>query len=286
MKRPYIHERVKSIIYPGILVFLSLIIALVTLSPHLLSPIEKMAMELVAPIQSFVNVAVDKSISIWNDYINLVNVQKENRRLKREVAILRFKEGLYKEMLGYEKEIKRLMSFKESIPFQVIDAGVVSFDSVSSFNTIILDRGSSSGVGIDCPVISFQGVVGRTISVSNNFSKVLLLTNYNSSVPAKLAKTHYRAILKGTGKNTCRLEYISLDIPVKPGEEVVTSGDQGIFPEGLPLGIVKSVIREKNQLFQNIEVLPHINYPKLERVFVIIPEERKLKELKLLKENG
>jgi rod shape-determining protein MreC len=119
------------------------------------------------------------------------------------------------------------------------------------------------------PVVTGDGIVGQIFRVSPNYSKVLLAITPSSAIDVILQKSRVRGILKGTGSQSYRLEYILKTVDVEEGDHVITAGYGGIFPTGLSVGTVSKVIRKKRGMFQEIEVSPAVDYLSLEELLVI-----------------
>jgi rod shape-determining protein MreC len=138
-------------------------------------------------------------------------------------------------------------------------------------NVIYIDRGSKDGVRNDKPVISGDGIVGRTVLVSRYQSQVQLITNPDASVGVILERTRTPGVLKGSGDFLLDLNYIGNSEQVENGDVVVTSGLDGIFPKGLAIGKVVDVRKGKG-VFRSIRVQPYIDFMRVEEVSVILSD--------------
>lgn len=113
------------------------------------------------------------------------------------------------------------------------------------------------------------GPVGKVNRVFDTDASIVLLTDVNSSVAVRLQSSRVGAILEGTGDGTCSLKYVYKSAEVKTGERVVTSGLDGIFPEGLLVGYVSEVRKEDGEMFQLIRVLPAQDLNAIEEVVIL-----------------
>jgi rod shape-determining protein MreC len=104
-------------------------------------------------------------------------------------------------------------------------------------NTRLIDVGSEQGVEVGNPAISEHGVIGRVVGVTKGASRILLLTDISSRTPVLIARSNARAILTGDGGPNPKLAYLRGQDPVKDGDRILTSGDGGLFPRGLPVGV-------------------------------------------------
>jgi len=122
----------------------------------------------------------------------------------------------------------------------------------------------------DMPVTVAEGLVGRVVNSSSDMSRVLLLTDPNHSVDCRVASTRDRGVLSGSLERGCILRYIHLKSRIRPGDEVVTSGLDGIFPRGLPVGKVETVEKGSQGLFLEARVIPAVDFSEIEEVLVIL----------------
>jgi rod shape-determining protein MreC len=120
------------------------------------------------------------------------------------------------------------------------------------------------------PVVSERGVVGRVVEVSSSYAKVLLLTDYSSSIPAMIQKNRLEGVLSGRSNDTLSLKYVEKTDDVASGDVVVTSGGDGVFPKGLPLGTISRVEKPGHDLHLVIDVMPMARFEHLEEVLVIL----------------
>ncbi len=119
-------------------------------------------------------------------------------------------------------------------------------------------------------VIAADGLVGRVVRVTANFSKVLLITDPNSSVAARLAASRESGILTGQRERDLRFSLVDPETPVAPGEQVVTSGLGGVFPGGIPVGVVSQVVPDETALEKQILVRPTVDFSRLSDVLVVL----------------
>ncbi|MBX3479266.1 MAG: rod shape-determining protein MreC [Caulobacter sp.] len=164
------------------------------------------------------------------------NSAGENRRLKAELQEARRAEDRAT-ALGLENaRLRAMLNVRTDPPMPMVTARVV-FDGRGPFRRAQLaNAGTDKGVAIGYPVISERGVIGRVVGVSGNASRILLLKDVSSRTPVMIARTNARAILTGDGGDNPRLDNLRGADPVKPGDRVLTSGDGGVYPGGLPVG--------------------------------------------------
>jgi rod shape-determining protein MreC len=217
----------------------------------------------------------------WKGYLYLRGVRKENAQLRDEIARMNLEQARFREDANMARRIQTLLAFKEQYVDSTIAAQVIGTSGSEQSRVLYIDKGSNDGVRPDMAVITPTGVVGKIVQVSAGSAQVLPLNDQLSGVGAALKTTRLQGILKGAANGTTTLQYIMSDEPVKPGEEVITSGGDRIFPKGLPVGTVASVEQGKD-LFLNIRVIPSARLDRLEEVLVVTKVREKLPDTKEL----
>lgn len=225
---------------------------------------------LVGPFQRAVTGVHSRIGGIWSSYVDLMGVKQENKALRDEIEKLRRQRA---DLLSQEREnrrLKKLLGLKTQHEFPSMAARVIGEDAVGWYRTLFIDRGSGDGVLPEMAVTVAEGVVGRVTRSSGEMSQVTLLTDPDLSVGCRTARTRDRGVLSGSLQNGCILRYIQLESKVRPGDEVVTSGLDGIFPRGLPIGRIESVSKGEQGLFLEARVIPAVNFSDIEEVLVIL----------------
>ena len=168
------------------------------------------------------------------DYFNAVD---ENRRLKKQVADLMAYKEMAQRLQNINGRYEALLQLRTEPAAKMVTARIVA-DSRGPFSHARLaDAGAESGIRIGNPVLSEHGVVGRVVGVSKTVSRVLLLTDIDSRTPVLVNASNARAILSGDGGDAPKLSYLRGHEPVKRGDVILTSGDGGLYPRGLPVGV-------------------------------------------------
>ncbi len=166
------------------------------------------------------------------------------------------------------RRVQALLGFKEQYVDTTIAAQVIGTSGSEQSRVLYIDKGSNDGIKTDMAVITPTGIVGKIVQVSDNWSQVLPINDQFSGVGAALKDSRLQGILKGAPNGATTLQYIMSDETVEPGEEVITSGGDRIFPKGLPVGKVASVEPGKD-LFLNIRVTPAARLDQIEEVLVV-----------------
>jgi rod shape-determining protein MreC len=222
----------------------------------------------IAPMEKAVVHTADFFSDIWHNYFYLRSVRLENERLTDENTHLRLEEIRLAEDAAQAQRLKSLLKFKEEYVSESVAAQVIGGSGSELSRVVYLDKGSRDGIKPDMAVINPTGVVGKIIRVFPTTSQVLEINDQTSGIGAILETTRLQGILKGTPAGDAQLNYVMADETVKPGERVLTSGGDHIFPKGLPVGTVTTAGAGEG-LFLNIRVKPAANLNRLEEVLVI-----------------
>lgn len=241
-------------------------------SPH------QLTLDFMGPMQSVVTRSLSGLADFKNDYIALWNVRAENKRLQTLVDKYLTELGEYREGYSTYLHLEELLEFKEKLHFQPLSARVVGKEPAYWYKTIVVDRGRKDDVLEGMIALAPKGVVGQVIHTGEQYSKILLANAPSSAIDAMIQKNRTRGILKGVGEKGYVLNYVLKNADVQVGDEIVTAGIGGIFPAGIPLGSVSKVHKKRRGMFQEIEVTPHVDFQKLEFVFIDPTDRRKTLE--------
>ncbi len=169
---------------------------------------------------------------------NLFSVKKENERLKKELEIYKQKELNVEFLSNQNKNLKKILESEESfLKKENIVLSKVLIDKSSPYlKSVIINRGSKSGILKGMPVLDKEFLIGRIVETNYLSSRVLLLNDLNSRIPVTFGDDGTQAILKGNGDARPILEYLPEGYNVEEGLDVFTSGKDGIFLPGSPIG--------------------------------------------------
>ena len=254
-----------------VLIVVNITILYISGSRYRSSGFGRVAIFFVAPLQEAVTDSIRFAKGIWNHYFYLVSVAQENDNLKKELSRAVAKNSQYNEIELSNQRLRNLLNFKETTTSKILAAEVISVDPSSWFKAVIIDKGSLDGVERGLPVVIRQGIAGQVVDVSSRYSKIMLIIDRNSSVDAMVQRTRARGIIKGEATaGQCLFKYVLRKDDVRVGDKIVASGLDGVFPKGLPVGDVKEVVRRNSGVFQEVRVVPYIDFEKLEEVLVIL----------------
>ena len=213
--------------------------------------------------------------SLWHNYFYLRGVRAENRQLKEQIEQMRLQQVRLTEDAAQARRLQTLLAFKEQYVAKTIAAQVIGSSGSDLSRVIYIDKGENDGIGRDMAVITADGIVGKVFMVWPSLAQVLLISDQSSGVGAILEKTRLQGVLRGTANGEVALERVMSDEQVTPGETVMTSGGDQIFPKGLPVGTITKVSNGRD-LFLNITVKPAANLSKLEEVLVLVEKQDRL----------
>ncbi len=244
---------------------------------------DALLMEFCAPFQKTSTVTIKAVRGVFQEYLFLIHLQRENVILKKRVADLQKENQQMKEMALANERLQKLFQFREKISSSVMAAEVIGQDPSSWFKSVTLNKGEKDGVRTGMAVISSEGVIGQILKTASHYSTVLLITDYNSAIDSIIQRNRAKAIVEGKGENRCQLKYLLRTEEVIVGDIVVTSGLSGNFPKGLMVGEVRKVDKKGHGVFQYAELVPSVDLTKLEEVLVITgssltPQEEKEKK--------
>jgi rod shape-determining protein MreC len=203
------------------------------------------------------------------DSATVAGLRAQNEELQSQVIL----------MEEYKKENERfseLLGLKEAYNLESVGARVISTSPDSWNRVITINKGSIAGVAVGMPVMSPNGLIGQIESTSPYSSVVRLITDEKSGVSAFLQSSRAEGILSGSVDGILYLEFITLDVPVEPGDTVITSGAGGVYPKGIPVGEVASVEYVDSDVYKTITVKTITRVAAYEEVLVITGSEAEI----------
>jgi rod shape-determining protein MreC len=161
----------------------------------------------------------------------------ENHRLRQELADMQRLRDETIQLRNTNARLRSILGLNVDPPLPMVAAEVISDARGPFANSRLADAGSDKGVMIGNPVMSDRGLVGRVVGVTHGASRILLVTDVSSRTPVMIERTNARAILTGDGSAHPKMAYMRGVDPAREGDRVLTSGDGGVFPRGLPVGV-------------------------------------------------
>lgn len=209
-----------------------------------------------SPVRYAGSVVASPFNALGNVFSNLTASQETLSDLKAQNEELTAQVAELSEAQETASRLESLLGLQSTYNLESTAARIIGESSDAWSRTVTIDKGSADGFAINMPVCNSAGVIGQIIEVSANTSTVRLITDENSGVSAMVQSTRAQGILQGQPDGTLRLEYVTTDADVQEGDIIVTSGIGGVYPKGLPLGTVSTVVREENATYYTITVTP------------------------------
>ncbi len=227
-----------------------------------------------SPAQSVSTKASGAGSSFVQQIINFRSTATENERLKQELAQARLDLQNSQQASAENERLRSLLSLREQTGYDPVAARVIARDSSVWFNTITIDRGSSSGINLNMPVVTAGGIVGRVIALSPWTAQVMMLTDEKAAAGAivgQLGGSGALGSVIGSGKNgLVEMRYVSGLEKVEVGDHILTTGQDSIYPPGLMVGEVVQVNHGSATQAHQILVRPGANLDQLGEVAVLL----------------
>ena len=263
----------KTIIF--IVILLAAILIVLSYNLKQKSPawlIKKVVLEVAAPVQNILNASVKSVSDAWSRYLFLVGIEEENKNLKKKIDDLKAQLILYQEGYLEAERLRNLLALKDDYNFKFVTACVIGREQVALSKTVVINKGTAHGLNAGMPVLAGSGLVGRVIDVSWHAAKILLLIDESSNIDAIVQRNRTQGIIRGAGSQGYVLKYISKTQDVEEGDVIISSGIGGVFPKGMMIGQVSRIDKQEAGLFLKINVVPSVDFSKLEEVLVLIPD--------------
>lgn len=228
----------------------------------------------IAPLQRIISFTAERIGGIFDYFKDVKLTKAENEELLRRVSELE-KENRELERLKKEnQELRDALNFLDEMEsYEPIGCTIIAKDPGNWFEVFTINRGSKDGIEINAPVITAYGLVGRISDVDLFTAKVTTIIDMDSTVAARVSRSRDIMIVRGdaTLKNRglCRMDYISPDVDIMPGDLIETSGLGGIYPKGIIIGKVKEIIRNEGQFDSYAIISPIVDFKRLEEVIVL-----------------
>jgi len=206
----------------------------------------------------------------WTDYIDLRHVRRQNRDLQQQITRMRIEEAAIAEDAAQGQRLQAMLGFRERYVGATVAAQVIAASGSEQSRVLTIDKGSRDGIKPDMAVITQDGVVGKIRDVDPTTAHILEINDQTSGAGVILESTRIRAILRGTVAGGVQIGNLTADSRIKPGENVLTSGGDQVYPRGLPVGTVVSIVPDPDhQPYTDILVRPAVDLDRVEEVLVI-----------------
>jgi rod shape-determining protein MreC len=207
---------------------------------------------------------------VWSNYIDLRHTRQENRDLQAEIARLREEQAAFAEDAQQGRRMQALLGFQHQYIAQTVAAQVVGTSGSDRSRLVYIDKGAADGLKSDQAVITPDGIVGKLRDVWGHSAQLLLINDPTAGAGVILESTRIRGIIRGAANGKVEINNLTADSRIKPGEHVITSGGDGVFPRGLPVGVIESIAPDpEHQPYTAITIKPAADLSRLEEVLVV-----------------
>ena len=194
----------------------------------------------------------------------------ENERLKSQSDFLRGKINDFRELGLENARLHSLLELKQRLPFKAIAAKVIARSPDNWSSSVIIDKGSSSGIKRGLVVINFLGLVGRVVDTTDSTSKIMLINDPNLGISAIVQRSRQEGLISGTLGSSLIMRYLPKDSDIKISDTVITSGLTDTYPKGMLIGKVIDIGSEFSGLSRYAIVKPAVDLSDVEEVLIII----------------
>lgn len=227
-----------------------------------------------SPLQSASSKASGATSGFLKQIVNFHSTAQENEELRKQLAAAQDELRNARQQAAENERLKGLLNLREQSEYQIVPARVIARDPSVWFNTITINRGSSSGVAINFPVVTATGIVGRVVTVSPWASQVMLITDEKAgagAVVGQLGQSSALGSVRGRQDlGLIEMRYVSGIEKVEVGDSVMTTGQDGIYPPGLNVGQVVDVKNGTATQPHQILIRPGARLDQLEDVAVLL----------------
>jgi rod shape-determining protein MreC len=256
------------------LIVAALVLVFLNLPASVTGGVKSVVHEAVAPLQEMVGgawVTVRQGASNVRGYGGML---AENQKLSEQVTKLQAEVTHLQNLESENSVLRKQLGFQHANLRRLIPCEILGRDPDGWWQMLRLNKGSGEGITTNRAVIAIDGLIGKTVRVTPHTADVLLLSDPNCQVSARIQRTGAFGILSGRGPNwqgnvVCRLDYLNKNVEIVEGDEVVTSGLGGVFPAGLSLGKIDRIYTDRSGLYQYADVISKAEMGMLSYVFVV-----------------
>ena len=228
------------------------------------------ALGAVSPFERLSNGSGHKVRGFWANYADLRHVRQQNADLQKELGELRLERAALTQDALEGQRLRGLLGFRQTYARTTVAAQVIGTSGSDASRLLVLDKGARDGLRPGMPVITPDGIVGKLRDVFPHTSQLLLLSDPTSGAGVILESTRIHAILRGSPQGRIQILNLTPDARIKPGEKILTSGGDRVFPRGLPVGVIESIVPDpEHQPFTAITLKPAANLAQLDEVLVV-----------------
>jgi rod shape-determining protein MreC len=222
------------------------------------------------PVQTVLTRVYRVTFGLWATYVDWKDVRNENARLREEIRKFRIDGLVVAEMHEENRRLRRLLDLRARLPLDTLAGEVIAREWGGWVRSLTVNRGRGDNVSRLTAVITPDGLIGRVVDVRPGVSIVQVLTDPASTVGAHVVRTRTPGIVEGEPRGTMRFKFMARDgSQIQVGDLVVTSGQGGVFPRGLPVGRVRAIDDRGAALFHYAALEPVTDFARVDEVLLL-----------------
>jgi rod shape-determining protein MreC len=232
---------------------------------------DRVLLTVTGPVQKAMTGGVRGVGGVFSGYVSLIGTKKENERIHAELVTARLAIAELEELRAENDRLRSMAGLRSRVDAETLGAAVIGRGTSARFRTLRIDRGTNDGLEPGMAVLGAEGAVGRILRASGSYADVLLITDGLSSAGVVVQRSRARAVAVGDGDGGLELGYVRRsDLPdVAVDDFVVTSGEDGVFPEGVPIGTVVLAQAAESGLFLEARVEPVVPLDRIDEVLIV-----------------
>ncbi len=209
--------------------------------------------------------ALDEVSSSVGNYFNL---EETNRRLRKENTRLAYENFQLQDALLENVRLRKILQFSYSVDYDLLPAKVVGFSPQTQVTGLLLSSDQIRSIKKNSAVMTADGLVGKVVKISGRYAIAQILFDPNIRVSARVQRNRELGLIKWDGAKGLLLDQVANTVNIEVGDVVYTSGMSRIYPANIKIGVVSEVKKQENVLFQNIRVIPSVNFDALDEVLI------------------
>lgn len=222
------------------------------------------------PIQTLLARVNRTAFGLWATYLDWKNVRAENRRLRGENQRLRVDALQIGETMDENRRLRRLLVLRDRLPLDTLPGEIIAREWGGWVRSLTVNRGRNDNIMRLTAVISPDGLIGRVVDVRRGAAIVQVLTDPASMVGAHVVRTRTSGIVEGEARGTMRFKYMARDgTGIQVGDLIVSAGQSGVFPRGVPIGRVTAIDDRGSALFHYAALAPAVDFGRIDEVLLV-----------------
>jgi rod shape-determining protein MreC len=252
----------QRLVFPVLVLLSVMMIVVGKLDQVVFDPLRITLTDAAAPALDALSRPIAAAGNLMDRVYGLINLYRENSRLEEENRRLLHWQQAALTLATENAQLRGLAKLVPESAISYVTARVIANSGGAYARNLMVNAGSGTGVERGQAAITGAGLVGRVVEVGTRACRILLVTDLNSRVPVIVERSRQRAILSGDNSERPLLEYLDPASPVRVGDRIVTSGEGGVFPPDLPVGVVSGVNGEAPRVEPYVE-LSRVEYLRI-----------------------